>query len=359
MFEQVVRAEPASAQDSSSPVNRLGFLYAYAGGMLSGVLALGLGGVSDDAWAEDTANISAIESVDSGDRPGGAARIESVTVSARRREENVQSVPIPIATLAGSTLEQSGQFRTEELNQKLPSTNVQFSNPRQSSIAIRGLGNNPANDGLESSVGVYLDNVYLGRPGMVNLDLIDIDQVALLRGPQGTLFGKNTTAGVLNITTRRPTFTPEGQVESSYGERGYYQLRGSVSGPVFGDEVAGRLSVARTSRADYIRDAVDGRKFNGSERFGARGQLQFNFSEDFDLRVIGDYNREDARCCVNVLYSPGPNNGTLFYSRITAAGGRWSTILTTAPPLSTTGSSWKCGKAADRRKRTCSWATSS
>ena len=88
--------------------------------------------------------------------------------------------------------------------------NVQFSNPRQSSIAVRGLGNNPANDALEASVGVYLDNVYLGRPGMANLDLIDIDQVALLRGPQGTLFGKNTTAGVLAITTRQPSFTPRG-----------------------------------------------------------------------------------------------------------------------------------------------------
>ena len=129
---------------------------------------------------------------------------------------------------------------------------MQFSNPRQSSIAVRGLGNNPANDALESSVGVYLDNVYLGRPGMANLDLIDIEQVSLLRGPQGTLFGKNTTAGVLAISTREPTFTPEGRAEGSYGDYGgadYYQVRAAV----FGTAVRGRLGGAHLGGEDFAR----------------------------------------------------------------------------------------------------------
>jgi iron complex outermembrane receptor protein len=152
-----------------------------------------------DVQPEAVLAVNAVQSADA------LSRIESVTVTARRREESAQRVPIPIATLAGAALEHAGEFRLEDLNRRLPSTNVQFGNPRQSSIAVRGLGNNPANDALEASVGVYLDNVYLGRPGMANLDLIDIDQVSLLRGPQGTLFGKNTTAGVLNITTRQPT----------------------------------------------------------------------------------------------------------------------------------------------------------
>src|SRR5262245_60995553 len=178
-------------------------------------------------------------------------QIESVTVSARRREESSQNVPIPIAVLSGEALERSGQFRLEELNQRLPSTNVQFGNPRQTSIAVRGLGNNPANDALESSVGVYLDNVYLGRPGMANLDLIDLDQVALLRGPQGTLFGKNTTAGVLNLQTQLPTFQPEYKVETSGGDYGYYQVRGAASGPLVGDELAGRISVARSHKDGF------------------------------------------------------------------------------------------------------------
>ena len=124
-------------------------------------------------------------------------QIESVTVSARRVAENVQSVPIPIAVVSGNALENAGQFRLEGLNQRLPSTNVQFGNPRQTSVAVRGLGNNPANDALESSVGVFLDNVYLGRPGMANVDLFDLEQIALLRGPQGTLFGGGSQAGLV------------------------------------------------------------------------------------------------------------------------------------------------------------------
>src|SRR5262249_20923851 len=128
--------------------------------------------------------------------------LATVTVTARRREEDAQKVPIPITAIDGKTLEHFGQFRLEELNQRLASTNVLIPNPRQMSFAVRGLGNNVANDALEASVGTYLDNVYLGRPGMANFDLIDIDQIALLRGPQGTLFGKNTTAGVLNIQSR-------------------------------------------------------------------------------------------------------------------------------------------------------------
>ncbi len=250
-----------------------------------------------------------------------ADQIQNVTVSARRREENAQSVPIPIAVLAGDALERAGQFRLEELNQHLPSTNVQFGNPRQTSVAVRGLGNNPANDALESSVGVYLDNVYLGRPGMANLDLIDLDQVALLRGPQGTLFGKNTTAGVLNLQTQLPTFTPEYKVETSGGDYGYYQVRGAASGPLIGDELAGRISVARSHKDGFVDDVFDGRRLNGYQRDGVRGQLLFKPNDTFSLRLIGDYNREDSDCCASALYNLGPNGGAAFLNLVNAAGG--------------------------------------
>jgi iron complex outermembrane receptor protein len=251
----------------------------------------------------------------------GADQIESVTVSARRREESSQSVPIPISVLAGDTLERSGQFRLEELNQHLPSTNVQFGNPRQTSVAVRGLGNNPANDALESSVGVYLDNVYLGRPGMANLDLIDLNQVALLRGPQGTLFGKNTTAGVLNLQTQLPTFTPEYKVETSGGDYGYYQVRGAASGPLVGNELAGRISVARSHKGGFVDDITDGRELNGYQRDGVRGQLLYKPSDTFSLRLIGDYNREDSDCCASALYSLGPNGGAAYLNLVNSAGG--------------------------------------
>jgi len=248
-------------------------------------------------------------------------QIESVTVSARRVAENVQSVPIPIAVVSGNALEDAGQFRLEELNQRLPSTNVQFGNPRQTSIAVRGLGNNPANDALESSVGVFLDNVYLGRPGMANADLIDLEQVALLRGPQGTLFGKNTTAGVLNLQTRLPTFQPEFRFEASGGNYGFYQLRGAASGPVVDDVLAGRVSVARSREDGFVKDITDGRELNGFNRDGVRGQLLFKPIDTFSLRLIGDYNRETSDCCASALYSAGPNGGAVYLNFIRNIGG--------------------------------------
>lgn len=146
------------------------------------------------------------------------AKLGTVTVNARRREETAQSVPTPISVLSSETLETQRIYRVQDLQQLVPSTNVSYVHARQSSISIRGLGNNPASDGLEGSVGVYLDNVYLGRPGMAVFDLLDVEQMEVLRGPQGTLFGKNTTAGVLNITTRKPTLHQEGSVQSSWAK---------------------------------------------------------------------------------------------------------------------------------------------
>ena len=244
--------------------------------------------------------------------------LQEIIVTSRRRAENAQDVPIPLTALTGSSLEEIGVVRLEELNRLMPSLNVQFANPRQTSLAVRGLGNNPANDGLESSVGVYLDDVYLGRPGMASQDLADIDQVSLLRGPQGTLFGKNMTAGVLAITTHPPSFTPYALVETSVGNDGYYQLRGTVSGPL-DESLAGRLSFSKTSRDGYLTDVTDGQRLNGTERQGFRGQLLFRPNSVFSVRVIGDYETENSNCCAQVLYSEGPNNGALYKARLGAA----------------------------------------
>ncbi|WBH37745.1 Pesticin receptor [Pseudomonas aeruginosa] len=224
-----------------------------------------------------------------------------VTVTARRREEDSQKVPTPITVLGGETLEAQRISRVQDLQQVLPSVNVAYIHARQSSVAVRGIGNNPASDGLEGSAGIYLDNVYLGRPGMAVFDLLDIEQLELLRGPQGTLFGKNTTAGVLNISTRAPTFTAERTVEVSGGQDGYFQGRGTVSGPL-GETLAGRLSAYRTRDDGCIKNIHDDNYLNGGERQGARGQLLFEPNEDFSLRWIADYNEEDSSNGSMVVY---------------------------------------------------------
>lgn len=230
-----------------------------------------------------------------------ATTLQTVTVTSRRRVENSQDVPTAMSVLGGETLESQRIYRVQDLQQLVPSTNVAYVHARQSSVSIRGLGNNPASDGLEGSVGLYLDNVYLGRPGMASFDLLDIEQLEVLRGPQGTLFGKNTTAGVLNISTRAPTFTAERTVEVSGGQDGYFQGRGTVSGPL-GETLAGRLSAYRTRDDGYIKNIHDDNYLNGGERQGARGQLLFEPNEDFSLRWIADYNEEDSSNGSMVVY---------------------------------------------------------
>jgi iron complex outermembrane receptor protein len=259
--------------------------------------------------------------VPAGKPAANSSQLETVTVTTRRREESSQDVPTPMSVVSGQNLETQRVYRIQDLQQLVPSVNVAYMHARQSSVSIRGLGNNPASDGLEGSVGLYIDNVYLGRPGMAVFDLMDIEQLEVLRGPQGTLFGKNTTAGVINISTRAPTFTPERSIETSVGEDGYFQTKGTISGPL-NDQLAGRFSAYRTRSDGDIKNEYDGHDLNGGSRDGFRAQLLFKPNEDFNLRWIGDYNEEDSSAGTRVLYNTGPtiNGVNLYQSRAKAAG---------------------------------------
>ena len=157
---------------------------------------------------------------------------EDVVVTARRVEETVQEVPIPVSVVSGTLAADTGAFNVNRLKELVPTVQFYSTNPRNSSINIRGLGApfGLTNDGIEAGVGLYIDGVFYARPAAATLDFLDVERVEVLRGPQGTLFGKNTTAGAINVTTRRPTFTPETDVELNTGDRGFLQLKASVSG---------------------------------------------------------------------------------------------------------------------------------
>src|SRR5262249_51637870 len=130
------------------------------------------------------------------------------------------------------------------------------------------------NDGLEPGVGLYIDGVFYARPASATLDFLDVDRVEVLRGPQGTLFGKNTTAGAINVTTRKPSFTPGSEVEVTYGDLDFLQAKASVTGPL-GRKIAGRLSFSGTERDGTVRNVVTGKNVNTLNNLGLRGQLLF------------------------------------------------------------------------------------
>ena len=153
--------------------------------------------------------------------------LSEVVISSRRRQESSQDVPIPISILKGATMETTGTFNVNRLKEMVPSVQLYSSNPRNTTLNIRGLGSTfgLTNDGVDPGVGFYIDGVYYARPAATALDFVDLDQVEILRGPQGTLFGKNTTSGAFNITTRAPEFNLRASAEVSYGNYGYIQAK--------------------------------------------------------------------------------------------------------------------------------------
>src|SRR5688572_20355854 len=218
---------------------------------------------------------------------------ESVVVTARRVEEIAQEVPIPLSVITGELVADAGAFNVNRLKELIPTVQFYSSNPRNTSINIRGLGApfGLTNDGIEPCVGMYIDGTFFARPGAATLDFLDVERIEVLRGPQGTLFGKNTTAGAINVTTRKPTFRRESDFELNVGSLGLLQAKGSVSGPLL-ENVAGRLSFSGTLSEGSIRHTQTGLDLNGHNNLGLRGQVLFAPSDRLGLTVSVDHTRQ-------------------------------------------------------------------
>ncbi len=220
-----------------------------------------------------------------------------IVVTSRRRKESPQEIPIPIAVISGSLLDQTGSFNVNRLKELAPSVQLYSSNPRNTTLNIRGLGSTfgLTNDGIEPGVGFYVDGVYYARPAATTIDFIDVERVEVLRGPQGTLFGRNTTAGALNIHTLKPSFETDAVSEVSTGNYGFVQARASVSGALAGDVLAARVSFTGTNRDGVVTlrgaDQTD-RDINTLNNTGIRAQLLFKPAERFELLLAGDYSRQ-------------------------------------------------------------------
>ncbi|MEO6148895.1 MAG: TonB-dependent receptor, partial [Mucilaginibacter sp.] len=215
--------------------------------------------------------------------------LSEVVVTSRRRIETAQSVPIAITVVGGTQIDQAGAFNVNRVKELIPSLQLYTSNPRNTGINIRGIGSpfGLTNDGLDPGVGFYVDGVYYARPAVATLDFIDVDRIEVLRGPQGTLFGKNTSAGAINITTRKPSFTPQASFETSFGNYGYLQAKASISGPL-SKQFAARVSFSGTQRNGLVDNIATGRATNDLNNIGGRAQLLFKPSDKVSLLLAGD-----------------------------------------------------------------------
>lgn len=225
-----------------------------------------------------------------------------IVVTARRRSETVQDVPIAMSVIGGATLAETGVYNVGRLTQIQPTLQFYSTNPRNSAANIRGLGApfGLTNDGIEQGVGIYVDQVYYSRIASATFDFTDTERIEVLRGPQGTLYGKNTTAGAINISTRKPSFTPEARVEITGGNLEFFQAKGSVSGPLVDDKVAVRLSASLTTRRGTIYNETSREWVNSQDNLGLRGQMLFQAADNLDLTVYADYNRQNPRCCAQI-----------------------------------------------------------
>ncbi|PSJ36236.1 TonB-dependent receptor [Sphingomonas deserti] len=230
-----------------------------------------------------------------------------IVVTARRRQENVQNVPLAVSVLNSDAIESTGSFNVAKLTQLQPSLQFYSSNPRNSAANIRGLGApfGLTNDGIEQGVGVYIDQVYNSRIAAATFDFLDVEQVEVLRGPQGTLYGKNTTAGAINITTRLPTFEFEGRAELSVGNLGFVQAKGSISGPLVDDRLAVRVAASATRRRGTILNIFTGSRVNEQDNLGFRGSVLWRAADNFDVVLTSDYNRQDPECCAQIYVRTG------------------------------------------------------
>ncbi|WP_282629096.1 TonB-dependent receptor [Empedobacter sedimenti] len=219
--------------------------------------------------------------------------LDQILVTSRRRKERMQEVPIPVSTIRGTTMEDAGAFNVNRLKEIIPTVQLYTSNARNTTLNIRGLGSTYGltNDGIDPGVGFYLDGVYIARPAATWLDFIDIEQIEVLRGPQGTLFGKNTTAGAFNITSRLPLFKPEANVEVSYGNLGFIQAKTSITGPV-AKNLAARVSFSGTQRDGNLFNVYTNRKINDINNLGFRGQLLFTPTKNLKFVLSGDYSAQ-------------------------------------------------------------------
>ena len=248
-----------------------------------------------------------------------------VVVTARRRAETIQSVPIAMSVIGGTALAETGTYNVNRLTQIQPTLQFYSTNPRNSAANIRGLGApfGLTNDGIEQGVGIYVDQVYYSRIASATFDFTDTERIEVLRGPQGTLYGKNTTAGAINIITRPPSFTPETRVELSAGNYDFFQGKASVSGPLVDDKVAVRLSTSITTRRGTVYNTRQQEWQNSQDNLSLRSQFLWHATPTLDLTLSGDYARQNPNCCVQYYARVGATQRPINrqYAALAAAQG--------------------------------------
>ena len=287
--------------------------------------------LSTPAFADTQQNALELQSRSSAGT-GDTDAPDEIIVTARRRDETAQDIPVAVSVVGGDQIDNTGSFNVGRLQQLTPTLQFYSSNPRNTSVNIRGIGVpfGLTNDGIEQGVGIYVDDVYYSRVASATFDFLDVAQIEVLRGPQGTLYGKNTTAGAINISTRQPSFDLEGRTEVSIGNLGYKQIKAAVGGPL-SDTLAARLAVSGTGRRGTIFNIASKKWINAQDNLGLRGQLLWRPNDDLDVTLSGDFSLQDPECCAQIYVRTGPTQRAIARQYAALAAAQNYTVVSTNP----------------------------
>lgn len=283
-----------------------------------------------------------------------------IIVTATRRAQDVQAIPLAVTAVSPVQLERQGVVNVAQITNV--SSSFSTSNAQLASgsvvLRIRGVGTTSNNIGFESAVGIFIDGAYQSRPGVALSEFVDVERVEVLRGPQGTLFGRNTSAGALNITNVRPDLNEFGGfANATYGNRDLYGVQGAVNVPLVEDQLALRVTGAYRQRDGYVtvvdRTGAKIGESNGTDQYLVRGQLGFETDSGIRGRLIGDYAKSSAGCCtpVEVLKSPLETAGLFAAVGLGARGGMAAPVAAVNPFDTTTAE-----RAVDNRIATANFA---
>jgi len=222
-----------------------------------------------------------------------------IVVTAQKRRERLQDVPLAVTALSGDALANRQVNDTSSLTQAIPSlTFQQGPNPTSTTLRIRGVGTALFGQGVESSVSVVVDGVVQARQAQGFADLADIERVEVLRGPQGTLFGKNSSAGVISVVTARPSDDFEGKMDGTIAEHGEYRVKGTVSGPLT-DTLRARVTGFYNDVRGITYNTTLDRHVNGQDSWGVRGKLEWDATDTLNILVSGEYRKTNSDCCIS------------------------------------------------------------
>lgn len=290
------------------------------------------------------ATLASAESVEEKSYDEGPKNLSEVTVTSRRKEEKLQEVPIPISVIGGEQMKRDNIVSVQDFSRRVPNLGVTSTNARQTSIALRGLGKNSGNESMESSVGVMVDNVWQSWVGSTWTNFADIDHVEVLRGPQGTLQGKNSNLGLLNVVSQAPSFKSSYYVDGFAGDRNALQGKAGATGTVLPGLLAYRASLYVDDRDGFVRNYDIARTegdLQETKSMGGRLQFLFTPSDNLSSRLIVDRTTATQSMSVNpnlndpTKFADGTNRSITYSSRL--ARNWFDALKVNGQPITTIG----------------------